>query len=176
MSDAETLSISPATGADVAELHRLVESAYRGESAKAGWTNEADLLSTPRTSAEELAAMAASPDEVMLLARRGGRLIGCVHVARRPEASAYLGMLTVDPTLQAGGLGKRLMAAAEAEAAARFGARTMELTVISRRAELVAYYERRGYARTGEERPFPVAVEPPLVLAVMRKPIAAERA
>ena len=101
---------------------------------------------------------------------RVGALIGCVQVARLGDDLAYLGMLTVEPTLQASGLGRRLLAAAESEAIARFGARRMEMTVIHRRTELIAWYERRGYAPTGETRPFPV--DPPrheLEFAVLEK-------
>ena len=148
-----------ATLDDVAALHPLIERAYRGETAKAGWTHEADLLFDTRTSAEELTALIADPDRVILLAHRDDVLIGCVQVARASEDLAYLGMLTVEPTLQASGLGRRLLAAAEAEALSRFGARRMEMTVIQRRAELIAWYERRSYAPTGETRPFPV--DPP---------------
>jgi GNAT superfamily N-acetyltransferase len=150
-------------------LHRLVESAYRGDSARGGWTHEADLLETPRSSPEWLASLIADPDEVILLLLENERPVGCVQVSRRPDAVAYFGLLTVDPTRQADGFGKRLIAAAEAEAVRRFGAKTMELTVISRRTELIDYYRRRGYRLTGEERPFPVEVTPPLVLAVMAK-------
>ena len=144
---------------DVAALHPLIERAYRGETAKAGWTHEADLLFDTRTSADELSALIAAPDRVVLLAHRDDVLIGCVQVAHVGDDRAYLGMLTVEPSLQASGLGRRLLAAAEAEAVSRFGVLRMEMTVIHRRAELIAWYERRGYAPTGETRPFPV--DPP---------------
>jgi len=153
------MAVRAATPDDVAALHPLIERAYRGETAKAGWTHEADLLFDDRTSAAELASLIADPDRVILLAHRDCALIGCVQVARVGDDLAYLGMLTVEPTLQASGLGRRLLAAAESEAVARFGARRMEMTVIHRRAELIAWYERRGYAPTGETRPFPV--DPP---------------
>lgn len=153
------IAIRAATSDDVASLHPLIERAYRGETAKAGWTHEADLLFDDRTSVAELSALIVDPDRVILLAHRDGALIGCVQVARAGDDLAYLGMLTVEPTLQASGLGRRLLAAAESEAVARFGARRMEMTVIQRRTELIAWYERRGYAPTGETRPFPV--DPP---------------
>ena len=148
-----------ATLADVATLHPLIERAYRGETAKAGWTHEADLLFDTRTSAEELSALIADPDRVILLAHRNGAPVGCVQVARIGDDRTYLGLLTVEPSLQASGLGRRLLAAAETEAVARFAARRMEMTVIHRRTELIAWYERRGYRPTGETRPFPV--DPP---------------
>ncbi|WP_191555259.1 GNAT family N-acetyltransferase [Brevundimonas aurantiaca] len=153
------IAFRAATLDDVAALHPLIERAYRGETAKAGWTHEADLLFDTRTSAEELSALIADPDRVILLAHRNGAPIGCVQVARVGDGRTYLGMLTVEPILQASGLGRRLLAAAEAEAVARFAARRMEMTVIHRRVELIAWYERRGYRPTGETRPFPI--DPP---------------
>jgi ribosomal protein S18 acetylase RimI-like enzyme len=168
---AASLTIRPAEISDVAQLHALIESAYRGDSARAGWTHEADLLETPRTSAETLAGVIGDPDELMLLFLDGPALVGCVQLTRRSPSRAYLGLLTVDPRRQAGGLGKRILAAAEAEAAQRFGADVMELSAVSQRAELIAYYQRRGYSPTGEQRPFPVAVDPPLTLLVLEKPL-----
>ncbi|WP_271163611.1 GNAT family N-acetyltransferase [Brevundimonas intermedia] len=164
------IAFRAATLDDVAALHPLIERAYRGETAKAGWTHEADLLFDTRTSAEELSALIADPDRLILMAHRHGALVGCVQVARVGDDLAYLGMLTVEPTLQASGLGRRLLDAAESEAVARFAARRMEMTVIHRRAELIAWYERRGYRHTGETRPFPVAPpRPELDFVVLEK-------
>ncbi len=144
-----------ATAADVPALHALIERAYRGESAKRGWTHEADLLDGQRTDVEELAAMIAAPDQRILIAGDGSVFAGCAHVTDKGNGLAYLGLLTVDPDRQAGGLGRDLIRASESLALETFAALTMEITVIGRRAELIAYYERRGYALTGEERPFP---------------------
>lgn len=150
------IAFRAATTGDVAALHRLIESAYRGETAKAGWTHEADLLGGQRTDADELATIVADPTRLLLLAEATGEPVGCVQVADQGAGLAYLGMLTVKPTLQSGGLGRRLLAAAEVEATARFAAARMEMTVIRQRPELIAWYERRGYALTGETRPFPL--------------------
>ncbi len=156
------------------ELHALVEGAYRGEGARAGWTHEADLLDGPRTSAAALEALIRAPDEVLLAALDGEAIVGCVQVTRRAEGLGYLGLLTVDPRRQAGGLGRRLIGAAEAAATGRFGATRMELSVVAQRAELIAYYGRRGYRVTGEKRPFPIPLDPPLELVVMEKALAAD--
>jgi ribosomal protein S18 acetylase RimI-like enzyme len=167
-----TLSIEPATHADLAALHALVESAYRGDSARGGWTHEADLVSGDRTSQEDLRQIIEAPGQEMLIARDEGGLVGCVMLANPAPGLAYLGMLCVSPRLQAKGLGKQLIAAAEARARTVLGAGRLEMCVISRRSELIAYYERRGYRRTGEMRPFPVVMDPPLALAVLEKPLA----
>ncbi|QNA86358.1 GNAT family N-acetyltransferase [Sphingomonas sp. So64.6b] len=158
---------------ELPELHFLIESAYRGNRARAGWTHEADLLETPRTSIDTLASIIDDSAELLLLAMDGAAIIGCVQVTRLSPTTAYFGLLTVDPQRQNGGLGKQIIAAAESEAMRRFGSTAMELSVVSERSELIAYYERRGYVATGEQRPFPIAIDPPLTLAVYRKPLSA---
>lgn len=149
------MHLEPASPADLTALHALVESAYRGDSARAGWTHEADLLGGQRTDLTGLAAMLADPAQHLLVLRDGDTLRGCVALAEKGEGTTYLGMLTVDPASQAAGLGRLLLAAAEDHAAADLGANRMELTVIAQRRELIAWYERRGYGLTGEQRPFP---------------------
>lgn len=144
-----------ATPADLPALLDLVHRAYRGDSARQGWTHEADLLDGQRTDAEALGAMLADDRQRVLVADEGGRLIGCVHVTDQGD-TAYLGMLSVDPILQAHGVGKLLIEAAESLAVETFKAARMEMTVIEQRVELIAFYERRGYARTSEMRPFPL--------------------
>ena len=149
------MDIRPATLADISGLHRLVERAYRGDSARKGWTHEADLLGGQRTDVEALSDIIADPAQRILLAIRADGLVGCVQVSQKNADTAYLGLLSVDPNVQAGGLGKALIDAAERAAQIEFSASKMEMTVIRQRSELIAYYERRGYALTGEERPFP---------------------
>jgi len=148
-------TIRPATRADIRALHALVESAYRGDSARLGWTHEADLLDGQRTDPESLTAIIDDPDEQILVALDGSDIIGCVQIARKEHGTSYLGLLSVDPRRQATGLGKQLITAAERAAATHFGAHAIEMTVIKQRTELIDYYFRRGYSPTGEERPFP---------------------
>jgi ribosomal protein S18 acetylase RimI-like enzyme len=149
------LAIGPATHDDLAPLHRLVEGAYRGDSARRGWTHEADLLDGQRIDAATLAEMLDDPARRILVAREGAALVGCVAVTDQGDDTCYLGLLAVDPARQAGGLGRQLIDAAEDAARRAFAARRIEMTVIVQRAALIAWYERRGYRRTGEERPFP---------------------
>lgn len=164
------LSIRPAAPDDLAVLQPLIQRAYRGDSARAGWTHEADLLDNERIGAAELAAMIADPAERLLVGFDGARMIGCVRVADSGDGLAYLGLLCVDPPLQTGGYGKQLIAAAERIAHDDLGADRIEMTVIDRRAELIAFYERRGYAPTGV-RDFPVVVDPPLRMVVLERPL-----
>ena len=148
------MHLQPATSDDLPALHALVESAYRGASARRGWSHEADLLEGQRTDLAALAAMIDDPAQHLLAFRDNDVLRACVAVTDKGDGLAYLGMLTVDPHRQAAGLGRLILAAAEDHAAA-FGARRVEMTVIAQRAELIAWYQRRGYALTGEQRPFP---------------------
>ncbi|GAA0624146.1 GNAT family N-acetyltransferase [Brevundimonas kwangchunensis] len=140
---------------DAAALQPLVHRAYRGDSARAGWTHEADLLDGQRIDAADLEGLIADPTQVVIVAEASGAAVGCVQVSDRGGGLAYLGMLTVDPMLQGSGLGRALIDEAERVAKDRFGADRMEMTVIVQRTELIDWYVRRGYALTGERRPFP---------------------
>lgn len=165
------LPIRTATLADVPAVHALIERAYRGDGARAGWTHEADLLHGPRTDAASVAAIVAAPDQAFLVAVDGAAIVACIEVDLRGTAG-YLGQLAVDPARQAAGFGRAMLAAGE-ERARRHGARVMEMTVVDRRPELIAYYQRRGYAPTGEVRPFPAELieDTPLSLLVLAKPL-----
>lgn len=143
---------------DVDAVVGLVQSAYRGDSSRAGWTTEADLLDGQRTSPDDVRASIAAPDSLLLLAERGGTLAACCHVQRR-GSRCYFGMFAVDPTQQGGGLGKQVMAYAEELARTRWGCTVMEMTVIRQRTDLISFYERRGYTDTGRRSPFPYGDE-----------------
>ncbi len=149
------LTYRPATVSDAPAVVDLVNSAYRGDSSRAGWTTEADLLEGARITPTELEALIAAEGSLVLLCFQGEDLAGCVHLKRLEDAEAYLGLFTVRPGLQGGGLGKAFLAEAEAAARQAWGSRRMTMTVITVRAELLAYYERRGYRRTGVVKPFP---------------------
>lgn len=152
----DDVTFRPATAADVPLIQPLVHHAYRGDRARVGWTHEADLLDAARIDEEALAESVNDPSQVIILAERDGMLIGCVQVTDKGGGLAYLGMLTVDATLQGGGLGRRLIGEAERLARARFATDRMEMTVIVQRTELIEWYHRRGYRLTGETRPFPM--------------------
>lgn len=164
------MTILPASPADAPALKALLEAAYRGDSARRGWNHEADILDDERVAPGEVEALLADPAVTILTARDGDALIGCVAVTVKDTALAYLGMLCVAPDLQSAGLGGRLLAAAEDHARAA-GIAAMEMTVIDSRASLIAWYERRGYAHTGETRPFPVPRDPPVTFVVLEKPL-----
>jgi ribosomal protein S18 acetylase RimI-like enzyme len=142
---------------DVGAIVALVNSAYRGATSRAGWTTEADILGGQRTDAQEIASLIAQDGSAILLCLRAGEIIGSVHVQRVDAATAYMGMLVIRPVLQGQGLGRCLMDVAEHFVGVEWGAARMQMQVITLRQELIAYYERRGYRRTGETRPFPAS-------------------
>ncbi len=148
------LSFRAAIVADVPALVVLVTSAYRGEASRKGWTTEADFLDGERIDPDVLRADIERPRSRVLLAERDGRLLACVHIADEGGAG-YLGMFSVLPELQGAGIGKRLMTEAERVVCEDWGLPVMRMTVIDLREELIAFYERRGYRRTGIKKPFP---------------------
>jgi GNAT superfamily N-acetyltransferase len=147
-----------ATTADIPALVALIESAYRGDSSRAGWTTEADILGGQRTDPEGVAGVLEHADSRMIVVERGGEVVACCQVEDR-GGQAYFGMFAVRPTLQGDGLGKKILAEAERLARDEWHAGEMHMTVLSAREELLAFYVRRGYARTGETTPFPYGDE-----------------
>lgn len=147
-----------AVDADVPGLVDLIESAYRGDASRAGWTTEADLLAGQRTDPEGVAAVVRHETGLLLVAEREGALTACCQLEHRGD-HAYFGMFAVRPALQGGGLGRTMLAEAERTARETWEAREMRMTVIRQRTELIAWYERRGYRRTGEFSPFPYGDE-----------------
>lgn len=151
-----TFLFSTADPSEAEEISGLVNSGYRGESSRKGWTTEDHLLGGQRIDAERLCEMMAEPESRVELMRdsAGGRLLGCVYLKRESPEVCYLGMLTVDPELQDGGYGKRLLLHSEKVALA-WGCQRIRMVVIHLRPELIAYYERRGYRYSGVSHPFP---------------------
>lgn len=155
------LSFRNATAADVDAVVALVESAYRGDASRRGWTTEADLLDGRRTGADDVVASITRPRSQILLAERpssgsvhAGDLLACAHVAE-DDGAGYFGMFSVQPTLQGGGIGKVVLDEAERIVRDDWKLPAMRMTVIDLRTELIAFYERRGYRRTGITKPFP---------------------
>jgi len=158
--------------ADVPAVVTLVDSAYRGEDSLAGWTSEAALIEGQRTDAATVSALIAEPGAHVLLAEEAGAeeagagqagaggagaLQACCEL-REPDSPggvAYFGMFAVRPARQRSGFGRIVLAEAERVAREEFGAASLEMTVIRQRETLIAWYERRGYQRTGELKPFP---------------------
>lgn len=145
-------NISKAVLLDASELNELVNSAYRGDSSRQGWTTEADLLDGSRVTQDLMEEILGKSDTTILKYVEGGRILACVEL-RNTSGKLYLGMLTVSPTLQGKGIGKVMLHAAEGEAK-RQGCPAIFMTVISVRKELIDWYKRHGYSETGERKPF----------------------
>src|ERR1700710_2005301 len=149
------MPITKATLTDVPELNKLINSAYRGESSKKGWTTEAHLLDGLRIDEATLNSYFDDPNIVILKnTDETGQITGSVYLeVRGPKL--YVGMFSVSPLLQGKGLGRELLAAA-AIYAKQLNRHTLTMTVISIRHELISWYERRGFKATGETQPLHV--------------------
>ena len=143
---------------DIDALVRLIESAYRGDASKAGWTTEAHLLSGQRIDAGMLAKQLADDHQMLLMQEDEAGPLACVAVERR-DGYGYIGTVTVRPTAQGCGLGRAALEVAETQITSRWGLDRARMTVIAQRSELIAWYERRGYCDTGETAPFPYGDE-----------------
>lgn len=159
-----TLTFRHASIDDMPAIVALVTAAYRGDSSRLGWTTEADLLDGQRVDISVLESDLTRPDSYVILAETTGgpdnaedeaELVGCAHVCKDELGRGYFGMFAVDPRGQGAGLGKQILAEAERVAADLWSARTMTMSVIDLRADLIAFYERRGYRRTGVYKAFP---------------------
>ncbi|MEU6668381.1 GNAT family N-acetyltransferase [Streptomyces sp. NPDC046727] len=152
------LTFRDATDADVDALVALIESAYRGDSSRTGWTTEADILEGQRTDPQGVLEVIKAPRSRLLTVEQDGRIVACCQLEDRTD-HAYFGMFAVSPAMQGAGLGKVVMAEAERLARETWGATEMQMAVISVRDDLIAWYERRGYRRTGRMKPFPYGDE-----------------
>ncbi len=146
--------IIKATISDIPALNILINSAYRGETSKKGWTTEEHLLGGIRTDEANLTELFLKENATILKYTEKNQIIGSVYLEQQ-DKKLYLGMLTVSPELQGCGIGKKLIQAAESFAR-NAKLKTISMTVISVRKELIAFYERRGYKNTGETKPFPM--------------------
>lgn len=146
-----------ATVADCEAIARLVNKAYRPEPGAAGWTHESELVSGERISVTQVREAIASPESAVLLGLVAGEIGACVHVENEGAGCCRIGMLAVDPALQGAGAGKDMLALAECYARDSFGADRLTMFVLSARSELVSFYQRRGYRRTGRVKGYPTA-------------------
>lgn len=165
--------IAPASAEDVPVLNKLVNSAYRGESSRKGWATEADLIDGTRIDESAMLDLIRDENTTILKYVENNEILGCVEL-RIENESLYLGMLTVNPDLQAKGIGKILMTAGE-DFGRRNNCKKVKMTVVSVRDKLIAWYERHGYSLTGERKPFKMPDErfgiprQPLEFVVMEK-------
>lgn len=153
--ESSEFSFRRATLSDVERLRAHVHSAYRGDASRRGWTTEADLLDGQRTDVRELTELINSDQAQLWLLERAGELLGSIVLKREPDGVVSLGMIAVNPQQQGQSVGRALLAHAEQVVREHAWGTRLEMTVIGQRNELIAWYERRGYKNTGEQRPFP---------------------
>ena len=139
---------------DIPALVHLINSAYRGESSRAGWTTEADLLSGRRIDETGVLCLLDDPDSHFLLVQSEESIVATIH-AQCESDTVHFGLFAVEPSLQGCGIGKRLLTYAESEASTKWGIDIAIMEVITLRSELIDYYQRRGYCNTGEIIDFP---------------------
>jgi ribosomal protein S18 acetylase RimI-like enzyme len=171
------VSIRPARPADAGVLTNLIRSAYRGQDSRAGWTSEADLVEGERISRDQVLAMISAGGSVLLVGEHAGQIVACCQLRDEGAGLAYFGTFAVSPQAQGAGLGRQLMAEAERQAVTAFAATRLEMTVLAQQDKLIAYYERRGFRRTGATRPFPAdsryarPLRDDLYFVVLEKPL-----
>lgn len=153
---ASELLLRQARPDDVTAVVDLVNRAYRPAAGASGWTHEAALVAGARTSAAQVAALLQQPESALLLGCSDNSVIACVLVESEVDGVCLIGMLAVEPQLQGSGLGKRMLQHAETYAQQRFGAVRLRMVVVSARSELLAFYLRRGYRRSGELQEYPL--------------------
>lgn len=142
------MKITRANFDDVNELNKLVNSAYRGEESKKGWTTEAEILDGIRIDEKTLALLLDKPAITILnLSDQNGKMLATVCLEVKSH-ELHLGMFAVSPLAQGNGIGKSLLVAAEHHAIENNCARIV-ISVISSRVELINWYSRHGYVPTG---------------------------
>jgi GNAT superfamily N-acetyltransferase len=170
----KTLSITKAEKKDAAAITQLINDAYMADAASPGWTSEGHYMEGQRTVAADIERLLDKPDtDNFKYGTADGEIVGFVSLEKH-EQFIYLGLLTVSPHLQAGGIGRRLLEFAEAYAVSNH-IPAISITVVNIRHELIAWYERRGYHLTGKTIAFPKGHNRPKVpvhLAEMKKEIS----
>ncbi len=168
------MTISKASIGDVVDLLPMINSAYRGETSRLGWTTEADLLDGIRIDEKSLKDMLSNSDSTLLKVENNKTIIGCVYL-KKEDNKLYRGMLTVMPTLQNNGIGKMLLLEAENQALV-FGCSIIYMRVITVRIELIEWYLRHGYIATRKIEPFILDprfgnTKKPLAFTILQKSI-----
>jgi ribosomal protein S18 acetylase RimI-like enzyme len=145
-----------ANESDSTAIAELVNAAYRPSYDTAGWTHESDLVAGERTAPAQVAETIKRPNSVILVRDENSAIVACVHIEKEGNNS-HIGMLAVNPTLQTAGIGKQMLVLAENYATETFGAEIFILVVVSARSELIAFYLRRGYQKTGSVMDYPLS-------------------
>lgn len=145
-----------ANKSDIEAIVKLVNMAYRPESGVSGWTHESDLVSGNRTNDSQIMEIMSKPDSVILISLKTSEIVACVHIEKIGKNS-HIGMLAVSPALQGVGTGKQMLTHAEMYASVNFGSEKFIIVVVSSRIELISFYLRRNYQKTGILKEYPLS-------------------
>jgi ribosomal protein S18 acetylase RimI-like enzyme len=151
-----TKTFRAATKSDTEAISNLVNRAYRPDADFAGWTHESLLVAGNRINVTQVSEIMAKPDSAVLIGLNDSELVACIHVEKNGDSS-YIGMFAVNPLLQGAGVGKTMLAHAEQYAKNNFGSSKYCMVVMSDRSELISFYQRRGYQKTGMVMDYPLA-------------------
>ena len=146
------MTFEPASIDDAESINMLINQAYRGEE---GWTRETEIVEGERSSVNDVMELIQNPETHLFVATIDGVAAACICIEEK-EKQAYIGTFAVNPTFQNQGIGKQALSFAEKHAFNQLGSNKFVMVVISQREELISYYERRGYRRTGEISEYPV--------------------
>ncbi|MDD4978418.1 MAG: GNAT family N-acetyltransferase [Gallionella sp.] len=140
--------------ADASEITRLVNQAYRPKNRLAGWTHESDLVNGSRTNTGQIISILSRADSTIIIGLRSNLIIACIHLEKIGR-DIHFGLFAVDPEYQGIGIGKEMLKLAENYVVERFGPKKIVMTVLSARHELINFYLRCGYRRTGNITDYP---------------------
>ncbi|GIK04015.1 hypothetical protein Aspvir_008090 [Aspergillus viridinutans] len=157
------LNFRLATPSDAPQIQQLIQSAFRALDPRPNWTGDTTLSSSFHIETTEILSTITTPDSAFLLATDPtGALIASIGISRRGAHAdddaglARFFMLAVDEAYQRGGIGRKILAYAEGYCQRKWGVSRGGLNALSTREELILWYSRCGYRRTGELTPFPV--------------------
>lgn len=142
--------------ADAGAVARLVNKSYRPEKGLRGWTHESDLVAGERTNERQVADAISRKDSFVLIGLRGQEVVACVHVEKE-GTNCHIGMLAVSPILQRKGIGRRMLSHAERFGSETFASEAFTMLVLSERPELISFYMKCGYQRTGATMDYPLS-------------------
>jgi ribosomal protein S18 acetylase RimI-like enzyme len=151
------MQLERASDSDFPAIISLVNAAYRGTGAVESWNIETGIIEGTRLTESLLREdMASRPDAHLMVTRdsESHAIIGTVWLEPRHDDVWYLGLFTIEPSLQKVHLGRALLSAAE-DLAKAHGAKSIRMSVLGVRTALISLHERRGYHRTGETEPYP---------------------
>jgi ribosomal protein S18 acetylase RimI-like enzyme len=161
--------IRPAELSDLEELQAVIQRAYRGRSASASWSHEGELPEGERVSRGDLEALLGAANSRLSVAEIAGRVVGSSLVVAVAPGQCEIRLVSVDPSVQGDGVGGQLLRHAEVLAVEAFAASHVIIEVLQHRSRLIAYYERRGYRRTDDSRPYPFQLKVPATFLTYRK-------